>query len=320
LTRELPPRNATVTYSFEGPISNIYATLAVRLVYSGLFVTHETWRNGFQFVSSSQGKYSLQLREIVAGRAEIDLTEFEASEGRLFESFDSFVHDHLSKRALPESVARTRQFVCGKCNTKMTQDQVDARRSRGFAEIGCPVCGTQVSIVDRPPADPGIADVSRRAAENRDRQIRDSLLHGKIESGFYDVFLAYNSRDRDRVMALADQLRERGIRPWIDVVDLQPGTSWADALPDIIERVGSAAVCVGPNGTGPWEKMEIQLLLNAFVTANVKVIPVLLEGTTREPDWNRFLDLFHRVDFRDTRQDPVSQLIFGITGRRPDRG
>ena len=33
----------------------------------------------------------------------------------------------------------------------------------------------------------------------------------------YDVFLCYNHKERDAVMAIAEQLKERNIKPWIDI-------------------------------------------------------------------------------------------------------
>ena len=47
-TRENPnipePEGKAVIFDFEGPVQNIFATLAVRLSHSGLFKRRETWK------------------------------------------------------------------------------------------------------------------------------------------------------------------------------------------------------------------------------------------------------------------------------------
>ena len=317
LTRDLPLKNPIVTYTFDGPVNNVYATLSVRLVYSGLFRSHETWRNAFQFYDSDHGKYGLRLHEIGQGKAQLDLTAFDTKQDGLFDSFDRFVFDHLRKRAIPESIRRKRHFVCSACNTGLTPDQIEGRQNRGFNVIDCPVCGAIISIVDNPPESSPIEQLSRQAVRNRDRQIGESMIEGKTSCGFHDVFLAYNSHDRERVKSIYHRLLDSGIRAWFDAVDLRPGTPWVSALPDILLKVKSAAVFVGSNGPGRWEKMEIDLLLKKFVESEVRVIPVLLEGAINEPNWNAFLDMFHCVDFRTKNPDAFEQLVFGITGKNP---
>src|SRR5205823_12565152 len=48
-TRENPnlpePEGKAAVFSFEGPVLNVYATLAVRLSHSGLFKMKELWKN-----------------------------------------------------------------------------------------------------------------------------------------------------------------------------------------------------------------------------------------------------------------------------------
>ena len=92
---------------------------------------------------------------------------------------------------------------------------------------------------------------------------------------------------------------------------------WVDELETIIGKVKSAAVFVGPNGTGPWEQMEIRALLRTFVKGGVRVIPVVLPAE-HEPNWSGFMQDFHRVDFRITEPNPMQQFCRGITGQRPD--
>ena len=41
----------------------------------------------------------------------------------------------------------------------------------------------------------------------------------------YDVFLSYSSKDKETVHALAERLREDGLRVWLDAWAIKPGDS-----------------------------------------------------------------------------------------------
>lgn len=45
----------------------------------------------------------------------------------------------------------------------------------------------------------------------------------KTKAKGYDCFLSYNSRDKPAVHRLADALRQRDIRVWLDEDELPPG-------------------------------------------------------------------------------------------------
>jgi hypothetical protein len=98
----------------------------------------------------------------------------------------------------------------------------------------------------------------RSATHQRDRDVAATRLKGKIETGDHDVFLCYSSPDRDRVVAVAGQLKERGILPWLDVWDLRPGTRWQGELADRLSKIRSVAVFVGPGRTRPWQEIELE--------------------------------------------------------------
>src|SRR5206468_1299285 len=97
------------------------------------------------------------------------------------------------------------------------------------------------------------------------------------------VFLSHNSKDKLVVRQLAESLKARGVRVWLDEWELVPGRSWQDALEDIIQTSKSAAVLVGPEGLGPWELPEMRACLNEFVKRRLRVIPVLLPGAASQP-------------------------------------
>jgi CheY-like chemotaxis protein len=145
------------------------------------------------------------------------------------------------------------------------------------------------------------------------------IVQNTIEENFtkFDVFLCHNSEDKPAVKIIGEALRNRGLRPWLDEWELQPGLPWQELVEEQIVDIKSAAVFVGKSGLGPWQKMEIRGLLSEFVERNCPVIPVLLNNASikklRPP---LFLREMTWVDFRVSDPDPLQRLIWGITGKK----
>lgn len=132
----------------------------------------------------------------------------------------------------------------------------------------------------------------------------------------FDVFLCHNSRDKPQVRVLASGLRDRGIEPWLDEEQLRPGLPWQPALEEQIAGIKSAAVCVGPNGQGPWQDLELQAFIREFVRRRCPVIPVALTTLNSDfPVLPVFLSGFVWVDLRE--KDAMARLEWGITGHAP---
>lgn len=135
----------------------------------------------------------------------------------------------------------------------------------------------------------------------------------------FDVFLCYNHSDKPAVRKLAEELKARGIRPWLDEWELRPGLPWQEALEQQIGRIKSAAVFVGRDGIGPWQKQELAAFLREFINSRCPVIPVLLKDAPEEPALPIFLKGMQWVDFRNRDPDPMEQLVWGITGKRQSK-
>ncbi|MEH2304569.1 GUN4 domain-containing protein [Nostoc sp.] len=134
----------------------------------------------------------------------------------------------------------------------------------------------------------------------------------------FDVFLCHNSKDKPEVIEIAHELKRQGIKPWLDKWELRPGLGWQVLLEEQIENIKSAAVFVGSSGLGPWQSQEMRAFLNEFVERNCPVIPVLLGNTPQQPKLPVFLRGNTWVDFR-TDSEAIEQLIWGITGKPPER-
>lgn len=161
----------------------------------------------------------------------------------------------------------------------------------------------------------------RRAGLGRARSPGEGRVDPAVGMDRFDVFLSHNGEDKPAVRELADILVARGLRPWLDERELPPGRPWIDELERVIDTVASAAVLVGQNGLGPWEKEEARACLQECVERHIPVIPVLLpEAPGGEPDLPMFIKLRTWVDLRNgfTERD-VDRLVWGITGRKPPR-
>lgn len=324
-TREWPeaknPKGKAVIFNFEGPVLTVYATLAVRLSHSGLFTKKGMWKNTVIYTAGVGGMYGLSLQEIEEGQGELTLFfDSAASEETRFQ-FEEYVQMHLQRRALPNSIHRRRVFVCPECNVTITDQQVLLRRQRGYNKIKCNVCETEISLLDREERLSTVTvsvvpQIDRLADAKRESETATFILQGKIETNDFDVFLCHNTEDKPLVKEIGNQLREQGILPWLDEWELRPGRPWQQELEKQIGQIKSAAVFVGKNGIGPWQREELNAFLREFVRRGCPVIPVLLPDAKKSLKLPIFLKGLTWVDFRKNEPDPMKQLIWGITGRK----
>ena len=133
----------------------------------------------------------------------------------------------------------------------------------------------------------------------------------------FDVFLCHNSKDKSEVKRIGEQLKQQGLKPWLDEWELRPGLPWQRELERQIEHIKSAAVFVGSSGFGPWQEHELDAFLREFVKRECPVIPVLLPTAPQQPNLPIYLQSYHWVDFRQLQPEPMGQLIWGITGIKP---
>jgi TIR domain len=274
------------------------------------------------FTSKAGGVCGIYLQNTDEGHGKLTLFfEKEASEETRFH-FEDYVHAHLSRRAIPNSLRRQRLFVCQQCGEPLTQSQVMHRKERGFSKIACGVCEAQISLLDREErlsrGSSLVPEMDQAANSQREREAVASVRQGLQDSveRTFDVFLCYNSEDKLVVKSIGKKLQERGIRPWLDEWELRPGFPRQSLLQIQIEQAKSAAVFVGAAGIQPWQKMELEAFLREFVEKGKPVIPVLLENAPEKPQLPPFLRGMTWVDFRRRDPDPLEQMIWGITGKQ----
>ena len=102
---------------------------------------------------------------------------------------------------------------------------------------------------------------------------------------------------------------------------LRPGFSWQRLLEQQINQIGGVAIFVGSSGYGPWQTKEIRAFLQVFVSREQEcpIIPILLPDAPIKPELPIFLQDYTWIDFRRSQPDPMAQLIWGITGKPPER-
>jgi WD40 repeat protein len=334
-TREWPeapdPAGKAVVFSFEGPVASAYCTLVIRLARSGSFRLREMWKNAVVYDGPGESTCGVFLQGQDEGRADLTVFYRGLPDSSAKIRFEEFVHTHLLRKTIAQAVKRRAVIVCDDCQTEVTAAQVRGRRERGFEWTQCNVCGASVSLSQdtatiRGAALAEIAKMDRAADALRDRDVATETLDGKVAVRDFDVFLCHNSKDKAFVREVCQQLKGRGILPWVDEEQIRPGQSWQRVLESDIKRIKCAAVFVGASGVGPWQSQEIQAFLQEFVSRKRSVIPVILPydsldsglgvrgAPRRRVKVPIFLKNLQWVDFRDEESRPFDRLVWGITG------
>ena len=73
----------------------------------------------------------------------------------------------------------------------------------------------------------------------------------------YDVFLSYATADHDMVERLATDLRDAGLRVWLDVWEIRPGDSIPAKIEEGLESSAVLALCMSEHAFGSaWAALE----------------------------------------------------------------
>ena len=139
-----------------------------------------------------------------------------------------------------------------------------------------------------------------------------------VDSTMFDVFLAHNSVDKPQVRAIAEKLKRRKLKPWLDEEQIPPGRLFQEEIQKAIPQIQSAAICIGTKGLGKWQVIELQAIISQFIEKGSPVIPILLPGVERIPNNLLFLQQFNWVSFAKIDDaNSLFQLEWGITGIKP---
>lgn len=136
-----------------------------------------------------------------------------------------------------------------------------------------------------------------------------------ISDSSFDVFLSYNSLDKELAHNLKLVIKKMGLRAWLDVDGIRPGLPWQPILNQAVVEAPSIAVLVGPSGIGPWEDEEIQAAISAAVKDKRPVFAVIYTdngATAKLPVWlsNRGRIIINR----EVSEENAYMLYWAITG------
>lgn len=135
----------------------------------------------------------------------------------------------------------------------------------------------------------------------------------------FDVFLSYRAADRPVVEELAQALKKRGIKPWLDKWRLAGGAHFQEEIGKALKGCAACAVLKGRGEIGRWQSLEIDAAIQREREGKGgPVIPVLLPNS----EWGElpeFLTGLTRIEFHDTIEDDeaLRALICGIRGEAP---
>ena len=168
--RPVAPESPTivVSYTVEGYLDDIYATLVVKLADCEAFTLTELWREAADFRTlSGDRRLGIKLARDSASRGEISVyfgpgvTEPEQV------IFANYIHGHLHGRS--DQVQRLRHYVCPKCQTAKGNSAVLMKRlgiDRQQAATECDNCLHRFSLWD---------ELEKAFASNELRQQVDGL-------------------------------------------------------------------------------------------------------------------------------------------------
>ncbi|MGD2085055.1 MAG: TIR domain-containing protein [Candidatus Aminicenantes bacterium] len=332
--RKLPqypkPPARQVAYSFSGAVEEIYATLVVRLFYSGAFELKDLYKNAAEFRDAIGCLCGFILTSPHEGDGIISIFFEDQTSMESKVLFLRFIHEHLFRHTLTDSVDRERIYRCPACKEEVENKRAIKKRLKdGKPTITCVYCDIKIPLFDlleekfgNPDLLEKVREMEEEAEEKKDEAVGITTSKAKAHIGEFDVFLAHNSKDKDQVIKLSERLKAHGLNPWLDIEQIPPGRWFQDIISQDIQKVKSAAIIIGKHGIGKWENLELRAFISRCVDEDIPVIPILLPGVSKLPSNLSFLRELNWVKFKEKIEDSeaLDNLEWGITGKKPQRG
>ena len=142
-----------VTYTFDGPVDEIYATLVVKIHHTGLFDNSEFWNRAADFRLPSGTALGFKLVREAEGKARLEV--YFAPEVDLDSKvqFLRYVQNHLMRHA--QNVVRIRHYLCSNTECKAYGRQVNDQVAideelavGGSGVVHCPRCAKTIELID----------------------------------------------------------------------------------------------------------------------------------------------------------------------------
>jgi small GTP-binding protein len=173
-----------VTYAFNGPLHEIYATLVVRLHHTPAFGNDRLWRFAADFKTPSGKCAGLELTRKREGAGEIAVYFDPDVPDDTKVTFIRYIHENLMTRA--RDVVRLRHYICPHCQTSVENRKTALDRlSRGQQDILCVNCEKRVPLWDlieqmfaSDEFKERVRELERQAQESIDNESRELILVG----------------------------------------------------------------------------------------------------------------------------------------------
>jgi hypothetical protein len=138
----------------------------------------------------------------------------------------------------------------------------------------------------------------------------------------FDVFISYSRADSSHAAKIDSILRDKGLRPFFDRRDLDPGLPWVRALEKAIGSAKSAIILIGPSGFGNTQQYERKLaIIRQTREPEFRVIPVILPKNSSDLPFDFIQNLtwidFSQVETVSDSPDGLERLLKAIQGGLP---
>jgi hypothetical protein len=138
---------------------------------------------------------------------------------------------------------------------------------------------------------------SREHQELIDARVRDVKTHSAVQPV---VFITYAHEDEEAALGLCENLRQAGLKPWIDKQDLEIGQEWDHEIRKAIRRADFIVVCLSKRSLGKrgYIQREIRLALdlyNEMPLGRRLLMPVRLEQCVVPDELARYQYGFERL-------------------------
>jgi TIR domain-containing protein len=135
----------------------------------------------------------------------------------------------------------------------------------------------------------------------------------------FDVFLSHNRADKPRVHRLADRLKAKGLRVWLDDWVVKPGDDIFLAVEQGLQAARVLVLCMSPDALGSgWVGLERStVLFRDPSNAGRRFIPLLLTDCVLPDTLRRY----KHVDYREETNVAFAELLaacLGAEGPRPE--
>lgn len=142
-----------VTYRFDGPADDIYATLVVRLHHTLAFDITDLWKSAADFTTQTKTKLGFTLTREAEGSSRLEVYFEPDVDPNSRVLFLRYVHDHLMQHG--QNVLRLRHYCCGnrKCRDferpfKDREAIDEALAPDGAGKVFCGKCGKPILLRD----------------------------------------------------------------------------------------------------------------------------------------------------------------------------